>query len=208
MDESLNLKNDLAQLASMQDKDIDTSEIPERLNFENAVQGKYYDLKPRGYDVRAIANWCIQKATEQSVAATSMWLNKIVYFIYEEALRQSRTLLTDARVEAWDHGPVFREIYFQYSNDESVKLLKKFNKSVRKMEVADENFLKEDLAIFEKVWNKMGTLSAARLRQISHEPGTPWDIVWNYKGKANPGMVIDYKLILGHVDGQRHGRQT
>lgn len=207
MANGLNLKNDLAKLASMRDDDIDTSEIAERLDFESAIRGKYYDLKPRTYDVRAIANWCIGKASNHNIDATSMWLNKIVYFIYEEALKHSRILLTEARVEAWDHGPVFREIYFQHSNDSCLTPLKKFDKASRKMEVAVENFVEEDIAIFEKVWDKIGQLSASRLRQISHEPGTPWDIVWNYRGKSNPGMVIDYKLILGQISSQPHGRK-
>lgn len=207
MADGLNLKNDLAQLASMRDEDIDRSEIAERVNFEDAVRGKYYDVKPRGYDVRAIANWCIQKAALHKIEATSMWLNKIVYFIYEEALKNSRVLLTEARVEAWDHGPVFREIYFQHSNDSDLTPLRKFDKKTRRMEVATETFFAEDLTIFETVWKRMGFLSASRLRNISHEPGTPWDIVWNYQGKSNPGMVIDYKLILGQFSSQQHGRK-
>jgi uncharacterized phage-associated protein len=207
MANGLNLKNDLAQLASLRDEDIDTSDITERIDFEGAIQGKYYDLKPRSYDVRAIANWCIGKAANYNIEATSMWLNKIVYFIYEEALKHSKILLTEARVEAWDHGPVFREIYFQHSNDSSLTPLKKFDRTSRRMEIANENFAEEDLAIFEKVWERYGQLSASRLRQISHKPGTPWDIVWNYKGNANPGMVIDYKLILGQFSGLQHGRK-
>lgn len=205
MDSKHNLAADLFDLSQMDDQDIDTSDIPERSSFEGGFRGRYFDLRLRNYDVRAIANWCIHRANANNVSITSMWLNKIVYFIHEKALQEFRVLLTPAKVEAWDHGPVFREIYFQFDN-ERPDLLSSFDIKSRKKVISSESFNDEDIRIFNSVWDQMGHLSAAQLRNISHKHNSPWHIVWSYRGKSNPGMIIDIPTIIGQVDDRKNGQ--
>lgn len=204
MDSKPNLADDLFELSQLGDQDIDTSDIPERRDFERGFRGRYFDLRVRDYDVRAIANWCIKRATADRVAITSMWLNKIVYFIHEKALQEFRVLLTPAKVEAWDHGPVFREIYYQFKEDS--ELLLSFDLKIRKKVVASEAFTDEDFDIFNSVWDRFGHMSAAQLRNISHSDDSPWHVVWSHRGNTNPGMIIDIPTIIGHTDGRKNGR--
>lgn len=205
MDSKHNLAADLLDLSQLDDRNIDTSEIPVRTSFEGGHRARYFDLRVRDYDVRAIANWCIERATSENIAVTSLWLNKIVYFVYEKALQEFRVLLTPAKVEAWDHGPVFREIYYELDK-ENPTFLKMFDVKMRKKVLASADFVTEDLIIFNSVWNRFGRMSASELRNISHNPGSPWHVVWTYRGKTNPGMVIDTTTILGHTANQRNGR--
>jgi uncharacterized phage-associated protein len=199
------LEVDLLALSALPDDQIDTSDIPERTDFSNPVRQRFYHLTPRHYDVRAIANWCLRKAFQASIVPTSMWLNKIVYFIHEAGLREYKILLTDAKVEAWSHGPVFREIYYGENSIDISGYLKSFDRTTRQKKEAAAHFLDEDLMVFEEVWSRFGVLSPSKLRNISHQEGSPWYLVWNYKGRSNPGMEIDVATILGqrsgHVDG-------
>lgn len=200
-------ESDLFALARLRDEDIDTSDIPERADFSNAAMGKYFHIRQRDYDVRAIANWFLEKAALENIKAEAMWLNKIVYFAYEAALKEFSVLITKARVEAWDHGPVFREVFHQFDNEKNQSLLLKLNIKTRKMEVAREEFVPSDLAIFEQVWHKYGHASSAKLRHISHQPGTPWHVVWTFRGRTKPGMVIDLATILGRSDDELNGKR-
>lgn len=187
------------------DDDIDTSEISETVDFSTAHQGKYSEVEFRDYDVRSIANWCIAQARRENVTVTNLWLNKIVYFIYEHALLTGKILLTSARLEAWDHGPVFREIYFNFPTKNNI-YLEKFDVRLRSKVIAHDVFESSDMALFYDVWRRLGHCSASRLRNLSHEAGSPWSKVWGYQGKVNPGMLIGLDVILGQETGQEDGR--
>ena len=199
------LDSELLALMEMSDEDIDLSDAPEITSLRNASIAKYSDVVQRGYDIRAIANWCLRKARSEAVNHTNMWLNKVLYFIYERALIERRTLLTPARVEAWDHGPVFREIYSAYKSIPASGWFERYNVALRQREQAIEGFATEDLKLFEEVWADVGRHTAAYLRNKSHKVGSPWHIVWYSGGATNPGMVIDVDTILGRIGDQEHG---
>jgi len=201
------VEDDLLALAAMSDDEIDTSDIPERTNFKGGVRRRFFNLSLREYDVRAIANWCIAKAKSAGVRTSSLWLNKLVFFIYEGALVHNRVLLTPARAEAWDHGPVFREIFSQTDGDKEVEFLTKFDVELRTRVLAEEKFQELDIALFESIWNKYGHLSASEVRRISHLEGTPWYKVWYQADVPNPGKVIDINDIIGHI-GLNYGKDS
>lgn len=199
------VERDLLALMAMPDEEIDTADISETVRPTSAAVGRYSGLASRNYDVRAIANWCLRKAKIANVEPTNMWLNKLVYFIYEKALRDFHILLTPARVEAWDHGPVFREIYSSFLRRNPSGLFEYYNVRFRNRQIADEPFESVDISIFEAVWEQYGHRSASALRNISHSRGSPWHSVWMSKGHANPGMEIDIGTILGRNTDQIDG---
>lgn len=200
-----NSEFDFAALAALSDDEIDTSDIPVRDVLKNPVVGKFSEIEYHGYDVRSIANWCIRRARETGTDASKLWLNKIVALIYERALVSAKTLLTPARMEAWEFGPVFREIYLQYPS-ENDGYFYRFNVRTRSKEIAIDPFSKDDLDIFEEVWRQYGHLSGSALTTITHRVGTPWRSVWDRGGSVNPGMLIDIETILGRNDGRTHGK--
>lgn len=204
MDQNSQIKKDLISLALLPDDEIDTSEIPQRLDFSSARRARFFNLIERSYDVRAIANWCLEKLKAEGRIETQMWMNKIVYFIHQLALTKYRTLLTPARVEAWDHGPVFREIYFGIPKGAEMRPFTRYNSKARKRELAAEDFSPIDLGIFEDAWTRYGHLNAPRLRAISHAPDSPWSLVWNSKGDKRHGLEIDVPAIIGLI-GQGYG---
>jgi len=195
------IDDDLLALAQMGDDEIDTSDIPETLDFSQAQRGRFYPLAQKGYDVRAIANWCVYRSRSKGRTPTSLWLNKLVYLICETAVREYRELLTPAKIEAWQYGPVFREIYFQ-TDTEVIAPFTKFNARMRVREIAQDHFDARDIALFDRVWERYGNMPAGRLTDITHQPGTPWHKVWYHGGRTNPGMEIDPLTILGCVDSQ------
>ena len=203
------IRAELARLALLDDDQIDTSDIPENLDFRQAIVAKEFEVDQREYDVRAIANWFISKAWQDDQVVTQMWLNKIVFFLVEQSLVINRLLLTRAKIQAWDHGPVFRELYYNGDKKREVsEYYKKYQVAEKKKVVVEPSFLQDDLDLFEAVWSKFGKLSASQLRNISHESDGAWDFVWNEGGRLKPGMEIPLELILNRSSDRINGRKT
>jgi len=67
-------------------------------------------------DVRAIANLVLERADALHIDVSNMALNKIVYFVHCDHLVERHAPLVSAKIEAWKHGPVFREIYHEFKS--------------------------------------------------------------------------------------------
>lgn len=200
------LDRELRALAALSDEEIDTTDISETVSFEGAQRARYLPLTQRGYDIRAIANWCIEKAASEGRRVGTLWLNKIVYFIYEKGIQDVGVLFSNARAEAWKHGPVFREIYFDEKVERQASPLMRFNKRSRKMEIASEDFNSDDIVVFENIWANLGHKSGTELRALSHTPDSPWFAIWEHSKNGNLGLEIDVATILGS-NAAENGRE-
>ena len=63
---------------------------------------------------KAIANLILEVAAEIGVPATNLSINKVAYFAHGSYLAKYGIPLIDAKIEAWEYGPVFREIYHEF----------------------------------------------------------------------------------------------
>jgi len=66
------------------------------------------------FDVRAVANFVLDVTTRRGRSITNMHINRIVYFLHADFLVKFNEPLVSARIEAWEHGPVFRELYSEF----------------------------------------------------------------------------------------------
>lgn len=153
------------------------------------------------HDVRGIANFILDVADERGLKITNMALNKIIYFVHCDYLIENKEPLVGAKIEAWEHGPVFREVYHEFKRWSDAAIRGRATKvdvesgdiveARESLEEAEANYLKELVARYL-------SFTAAQLRAISHRAGGPWAMVWGHEGRSNPGMKISNKLILEH----------
>src|SRR5215831_13704170 len=66
------------------------------------------------HDVRGIANFVLDIADESSRGVSNLSINKIVYFLHAYFLARFGRPLVSAKIEAWDYGPVFRELFREF----------------------------------------------------------------------------------------------
>lgn len=160
------------------------------------------------YDVRAIANLVLDFADESATPVTNITINKIVYFLHAWYLARTGSPLTTAKIEAWDFGPVFRELYWefkQFGADQILGRASRRNPKTAQNEVCIEIFEEADLIFIRPLLEKYLAMSAGRLVQLSHIPGGPWDQVYNHEGESNPGMRISDEIIRRYFEQQtRH----
>lgn len=151
------------------------------------------------HDVRGIANFVLDQADELGIDVTNMALNKIVYFMHCDFLVEKRTPLVGAKIEAWQHGPVFRELYHEFKQWHDSPIRSRANKvdpysgDVIKAQL---NIEERERLLFIAILRRYVAFSASQLRALSHRAGGPWAKVWGHDGNANVGMKIDNELIL------------
>lgn len=149
-------------------------------------------------DVRALANFILDRADELNVPVTNMALNKIAYFVHCDVLIESGDPLVNAKIEAWKHGPVFREVYHEFKrwDDRPIRgRATKISPITGEVEVASVTFGSAEGERIKAIINRYIHFSASHLRALSHVGDGPWDRVWKHSGRANPGMQIGNDLI-------------
>lgn len=197
MNDKDQLRRDLIALAAMSDEEIDTSDIPERLVSRRSMTGRFYPFEQKERDVRAIANWFIDRGQVRNLESKKVWINKLVFIAYEKAIRDFKIVLTPARVEAWNFGPVFRELYFDFESALRDGHFSRFSFEGRKYVKADEEFSSLEISVLEAVWRQFGNCTSTELTRLTHKAGSAWDLVWNLGGNEKPGMAIEPALIAG-----------
>lgn len=160
------------------------------------------------YDVRAVANLVLDFAEDTGADVTNLTINKIVFFLHAWFLAKTGGPLVSAKIEAWDYGPVFRELYWEFKEcgSEAIAIrATRRNPLTAAKEVCVENFRERDLHFIQQILLKYLNLSASKLVELSHAPGGPWDQVYNHGSESNPGMRISDEIIRKYFEQQtRH----
>jgi len=160
------------------------------------------------YDARAIANILLDLADTQDVKLTNLSINKLIYFIHAWYLARTGTPLISAKIEAWDYGPVIREVYSEFKRYEAAEIkgrASRFDVDKLQRTLVTDSVAPDDMLFIQDQFRRYGHLSASKLVGMSHEKGGPWDLVFNAAGKTNPGMEISNELIQAYFVRQtRH----
>lgn len=150
-------------------------------------------------DVRALANVILDQAEAKGLEITNMALNKIAYFVHCDYLVENKHPLVRAKIEAWQHGPVFREIYHEFKRwgDSPIhSRATRVDPCTGDVITAEVKFGDNEAKYIRDLIDRYIYFKAAQLRAISHIEGGPWHKVWGHDGKSNPGMKISDDLIL------------
>lgn len=150
-------------------------------------------------DPLSVANFFVKKSFEKGVELTPMKLVKLVYIAHGWHLGiTNRPLLTEVP-QAWQYGPVVPCVYHsfkQYGNKQITQVYSMLTqKGLLTPDVSDESIE----LLLNKVWDIYSRYSGTQLSALTHQPDTPWDIVWNQQGGKNKqGAVIPNDIIATH----------
>jgi uncharacterized phage-associated protein len=150
------------------------------------------------HDVRAIANFVLDLAQQEGQDVSNLVINKVVFFLHAHYLVQYGQPLVSAKVEAWDFGPVFRELYKEFREFDRGPIKKRaerLNPETGKREVCAYDLSNEEQELLASLAKKYVRLRPTALVALSHEKGGPWDQVWNHDTATNASMSITNDLI-------------
>ena len=153
-----------------------------------------------GYDPRAVANKLLDVAEDRRVSLTHISLQKLLYFAHAEYLSVLKKPLISGYFEAWQYGPVHPGVYGsfkKYGPNNITGRATNFNFVSQSEESVDP--IEDEIAnrIIDRLVDKIGSLSAARLVAISHAERGPWaHVVSQRSEKTIFGTRIDNDTIL------------
>ena len=98
---------------------------------------------------------------------SSMKLQKLIYLAHENHIRETgKPLIQGDVIEAWDEGPVFRDLYRLIGNSENGKVIPE--------DLPDSNVVDDAREYIEAVNNVFNDNSGSQLSRITHVRGSPW----------------------------------
>lgn len=142
------------------------------------------------HDALLVANKLVEDSKKQNNPLTPLQIIKLVYFCHGWMLGILGKSLIKQQVLAWRYGPVIADVYYsvkQYGGNPVTKQII--------MGTPEQKFNEVEIELIEQVLSKYGYLDGIRLSQLTHAPGTPWDIVWRQNGRNS---VIPNNLIRDH----------
>ncbi len=127
---------------------------------------------------------------------THLKLQKLLYYAQGICLGLYGKPLFSEKIEAWQHGPVVKEVYnhFYFYGRNNIEI---------KMDSKNEDILKniennrEVSQVLNLTYDNFAIYTAWQLRQMTHEDNTPWDITQRTKGLF---QEIDTKIIKEYFE--------
>lgn len=139
----------------------------------------------------AVARFLLGHGDQQEHYFSPMKIIKLVYIAHGWMLGIYSRPLIQEDVEAWKYGPVIRELYREVKGFRG--------RSIPRDKLAlsenEKDFDIEEKSVMTQTVGIYGRYGAIRLSQLTHAPGTPWDIIYNEIGRD---FVIPNDLIENH----------
>ena len=149
----------------------------------------------------AVANFFIGKSFDTGIEVTPMKVLKLVYIAHGWNLGLGRGPLINEAVQAWKYGPVVESVYREFKDYGDQKITAQGTS----FEFTDFDYItpivndESTKALLNKVWDIYKNYNGLQLSTLTHQQGTPWDIVWNQEGgKRKTGSIISNALIEDH----------
>lgn len=150
------------------------------------------------YSPATIANYFLNKASEESRALTPMQLLKLVYIAHGWSWGYFDRPLINETVQAWRYGPVIQSLYDK---------LKRYGSGAVTAPVQtgpfpwmfDSEVDPSTAQLLDHVWSNYAGYSGLQLSAMTHQENTPWSIAWNQQGgKDALFAVINDQIIRQH----------
>ncbi|WP_167762518.1 Panacea domain-containing protein [Brevundimonas intermedia] len=143
----------------------------------------------------AVANYILDRAKEEGIPIRQLKLQKILYFCYAWYAGNKGEELFSEDVEAWQFGPVVREVYLEFKDCGSTPITHKATEldweTLDFKEPEIPTGLAEEL---RPVWDEYKAKSDAWLVEATHAPNEPWGILVKKIGQADKRQ-IPFSLI-------------
>lgn len=159
-------------------------------------------MPARPYDVRQVANYLLDLGDSEGFPLTQVSLYKIIYFCYGWYLITTGTRLFKNSFEAWEYGPVVRVLrdeFKSFGRNNITGRATKLDLASGERDFADPSLDEYDKKFVSQIFTTYRVYDAWELSDMTHEPGSPWDKLWNARGSvARLGLRIYDEEIKNH----------
>jgi uncharacterized phage-associated protein len=102
---------------------------------------------------------------KDKASISNLKLQKLLYFVQGEAIKQHGICAFEEEIEAWDYGPVVRSVYDRF---------KVFGAGPINRDYDTPTITGDIKIVIDTVIDKYANASAWRMVQETHKPDTPW----------------------------------
>ena len=159
-----------------------------------------------GYSAAAVANYFLDLAEKEDKEITPLQMQKLVYVAHGwwMALHgKEDPLIDDEYAEAWDYGPVFPSLYFEFKDFGANPIEKgtrasvfNFDGDIPKIEYPDIPKKDEETKLFlNHIWKLYKNVSGPQFINITHRDDSPWDKTRKREPNIN-NANIDNRVIF------------
>ena len=143
------------------------------------------------------ANYFIKKSLETGKEITPMKLVKLVYLAHGWNLGINGNEPLNEGIEAWKYGPVVPTIYHRFKSYGSHSINQAdYDPETKSIPIVSSPDL---VPLLDKIWDVYGDMTGLQLSTLTHQPNTPWDIIWNQQeGKKKMNALIPNAVIEDH----------
>jgi len=148
----------------------------------------------------AVASRFLRLAAQEGKPITPMQLQKLVYFAHGWYCGITGERLVHEDIEAWEFGPVIRNLYRKYKKFGSDPIEEQDHEDKR---IGENTF---PSSLIESIWRKYRDFDGPQLSSLTHKSGP-----WKATREANPGSrcaVIKTGLIVSHFRDKVHGTSS
>jgi len=122
-----------------------------------------------------VGNSILSRAFTENIDITSMKLQKLIYFVYRDYLKQTNKELFEEKFEAWRYGPVLPSVCQEFKNYGSNSIKKYATEDNRKtVYTVDEDSSPVFKQIINNVWNTGKNFNGIYLSTLTQRPGSAW----------------------------------
>lgn len=139
-------------------------------NFNDLfVKKPQYDLTGE-YSALDVARYVLYKCTQDDSPISNLQLQKILYYLQVYFLKQKRYALFSEEIEAWQFGPVVRNVYYQYCGFGSLDIFE--------YDAPSTNFSEEEKEDIDRIIEEKRSRSPWELVRDTHKKGKAWDLIY------------------------------
>lgn len=154
------------------------------------------------YSVDTISKYIINYCDEHFGGVSNLRLQKLLYFVQVEFIKEAGYAAFKEEIEAWSFGPVVPEIYRKYKIFGRENIILNTSRGLDFLldfdDVQKEEISENDKKIINRVLEEASSLPTAELVNISHKQD-PWKNA--YKGENFFGQIISKESIKQYFVG-------
>lgn len=152
------------------------------------------------YDPKAIANYFLDLAKLSGERITPMKLQKLVYYAHGWYAGYTGKPLINEAVEAWQYGPVIPSLYHEFKRYGSSGIKDKATEIEPSWDLVEVQPPSDPTVrrFLDDIWASYGKFTGAKLSEMTHAPGGPWEIALRGNEEYVRGVDIPFQLIADH----------
>lgn len=155
------------------------------------------------HHIQHVANAFLKKDfSDNKASITPLKMQKLIFFLNGWHLAITGEPAIETEFRAWKYGPVEEQLYHDLKGYRGNPITAYLSDSDgRSRTIADSQKMFYD--ILNMVWDKYSGFSAIQLSALTHEPGTPWDQVYNHTSTPTISNKITKKYFLEKLTHER-----